>query len=260
MKVCQVSNAGILLSEGDFCIGVDVFTKDQTGIYPDLPELLKCEILQMIKEGRLCALFFTHEHGDHFYAKDVYEAWKLSPNLRIFGTEEVARQLIELGIPKEKLTIMQQEETQIQSLGIFAFGENTILKIKGMNALHEGAAFAKIQNVVYLMEYKSAEEERHYLIAGDAMPQEILFQKIAAEQKEIHGCFVPFPYVGKRAPRKWMDAYLQVEQIFVLHAPKKELEEYVWIEKTKSICKKAKDGIPEPIFAEMLGKECYKML
>ena len=248
MNVRQVSNAGIILENKGMMIGVDVFTKDQTGIYPDLPETLKYEIFQLIKEGRVSALFFTHEHGDHFYAKDVYQAWQYNNDLLIFSTEAVAGQLEKCGVPKENLISIASVEEGICDLGILEFGQGVKIVLKGMNALHEGEQFSEIQNIVFLIEYIVGDEEYHLVITGDAMPREELYAEIAQWNDSIDWMFVPFPCIGRRMPRKAMEKYLQVNHLLVLHAPRRDREEFVWIEKTKIICERAKDSLPYPVF------------
>lgn len=248
MNVRQVSNAGIILENAGYMIGVDVFTKDQTGIYPDLPETLKHEIFQLIKEGRVSALFFTHEHGDHFFAEDVYQAWKLHNALMIFSTEAVVSQLKVYGIPEKNLIQIPKEETKIASLGILPFGEDTQIAVKAMNAIHEGEQFFAIQNVVFLMEIIIKESKYYLAVTGDAMPQEELYAKISNWSKHVDWLFVPFPCIGRRMPRKAMEKHLQVKNLLVLHAPRRDREEFVWIEKTKIICERAKDSLPYPVF------------
>lgn len=248
MNVRQVSNAGIILENSGYMIGVDVFTKDQTGIYPDLPEALKQEIFQLIKEGRICALFFTHEHGDHFFAEDVYQAWLYDRDLVIFSTEAVINQLIECGVPKENLISIAIGEVGICDLGIFEFGQGVKIELKGVNALHEGEQFFDVQNIVFLMEYIVGDKKYHLVITGDAMPREELYAEIAQWNDSIDWLFVPFPCIGRRMPRKAMEKHLQVKNLLVLHAPRRDREEFVWIEKTKIICERAKDSLPYPVF------------
>ena len=51
-----------------------------------------------------------------------------------------------------------------------------------------------------------------------------------------------------------MKQYLNIENTFVLHQPRKEADTQNWVSNTKRVCESAKDGLPAPVFPDKLGE------
>lgn len=233
MKFQHVSNAGIIFNVDNKIIGIDCLCKDSSKLYQDTPPQIREELKPDI-------FIFTHEHEDHFCAEYVKEAWERNLNLQIYSTKKVIEML---------------QETNIPFTNLHEVGESNILNKGGLNILfvesvHEGDQYADIQNLTLLIRI----EDKHLVITGDAMPCKELFERIAAWSPYINWLFAPFPYVGLRSTRKLMTEHLDIQNIFVLHQPRKEADIQNWVANTKRVCESAKDGLPQPVFSEKLGE------
>ena len=196
--------------------------------------------MQIREELKLDILIFTHEHEDHFCAEYVIEAWERNPQLIIYSTERTIQTLRDIDISEDNLyQVADEEEIEIDGL-----------HITFMQSIHEGEQYADIQNLTLLIKI----EDKHLVITGDAMPCQELFEKIAAWSTNVDWLFTPFPYVGLRSTRKLMKQYLNIENTFVLHQPRKEADTQNWVSNTKRVCESADDGLPAPIFPEQLGE------
>lgn len=228
-----VSNAGIILEVDGRRIGIDCLCKDSSKLYQDTPTQIREELKPDI-------LIFTHEHEDHFCAEYVKEAWERNPQLIIYSTERTIQTLRDIDISEDNLyQVADGEEIKIDSL-----------HITFMQSMHEGDQYSDIQNLTLLIKI----EDKYLVITGDAMPCQELFEKIAAWSPYIDWLFVPFPYVGLRSTRKLMTEHLDIQNIFVLHQPRKEADVQNWVANTKRVCESARDGLPAPIFPEQLGE------
>lgn len=233
MKFQYVSNAGIIFDVDGRQVGIDCLCKDSSKLYQDTPP-------QIREELKPDPLIFTHEHEDHFCAEYVKEAWVKHPALHIYSTKNTVDVLKENGLPLEDLHCAGDGEV----LDVDA------LRLGFMYSIHEGDQYADIQNLTLLIKI----EDKHLVITGDAMPCKRLFEKIAAWSPHIDWLFAPFPYVGLRSTRKLMTEHLDIQNIFVLHQPRKEADVQNWIVNTRRVCESVKDGLPAPIFPDKLGE------
>ena len=229
-----VSNAGIVFNIEGKTIGIDCLCRDTSKLYQDTP-------LEIREKLAFDVLVFTHEHEDHFCAEYVKEASEKNPNLLIYAGESVVSMLQDVNIPLNQLHEVKDGDS-------FAIGD---MVIRFIQTLHEGDQYADIQNLTLLINI----EEKHLVITGDAMPCKELFKQIGAWSLDIDWLFAPFPYVGLRSTRKFIKEYLNVQNIFVLHQPRKEADVQGWIASTKRVCESACDGLPQPIFPEKLGEK-----
>ena len=265
-KARYVSNAGLLFETEGQMLGIDVFSQDGTGLYPDTPPGIREELLEEIQAGRLNTLLFTHGHGDHFHREDVLAAWRRDPGLRVISTEAVVEELSRAGMPGERLqavkavpgmsalhghtergnalTGLAGEPVPVfwMSLGVFRVGF--------LNTLHEGAQYAHVQNLTLLIEAAG----QRLVVSGDAAPSRKLFAEIAAWSRKIDWFFLPFPYVGLPSTRRMLEEELKIRHIFVLHQPRPEADTQNWAAHAKEICGRAKDKLPMPLFPQGLGE------
>ena len=233
MKFQYVSNAGIIFEVDGRRIGIDCLCKDSSKLYQDTP-------MQIREELKLDILIFTHEHEDHFCAEYVIEAWERNPALHIYSTKNTVDMLKENGIQLENLHCAGDGE--VLDVGSLRLGFRY--------SIHEGDQYANIQNLTLLIKI----EDKHLVITGDAMPCQELFEKIAAWSTNVDWLFTPFPYVGLRSTRKLMKEHLDIQNIFVLHQPRKEADVQNWVASTKRLCEVAKDELPQPVFPDELGR------
>ena len=233
MKFQYVANAGIIFNVDKKIIGIDCLCKDSSKIYQDTSP--------QVREGLTPdILIFTHEHEDHFCVEYVKEAWEQNPALHIYSTKNTVDVLKENGIPMQNLHCVGDAE--VLDIDTLQFGF--------LYTTHEGDQYANIQNLTLLIKI----EDKHLVITGDAMPCKELFERIAAWSPHIDWLFAPFPYVGLRSTRKLMTEHLDIQNIFVLHQPRKEADTQNWMANTKRICENAKDGLPTPVFPDELGE------
>lgn len=241
----HTSNAGVLIRTGRNSIGVDLFSRDPQGLYPDTPEKVRKELLEEIEQGMLETLLFTHEHGDHFCLEDVAEAFRRNRALRIISNKEVTRQLQEAGIPVENMCQIAPEETG-----------NVRVEVPGymltlFNSRHMGEAYRCVQNLVCMLDTG----EKRIVIPGDAWPQPELFDRIACWRPEIDLLIGPFPLVGIPSNRRMMEKYLKIRRVLAVHLPKASADVQGWTASAKRVCERARDKIGEVVFGEELGKE-----
>ena len=239
MKMRYVSNAGIIFEKNGIHIGIDCFCKDEYGIYPDLEEGLKEELLNGIEDGILSVLIFTHEHSDHFCAEDVKAACDRNSELQIWSGKSVLQSLKEVGVPSEQLQEVYPSQT-------YEIGQT--MEIQFLQTLHDGDQYAHIQNLTVLINIG----KKSIAVTGDAMPRKELFQEIARWNKKVDWLVAPFPYVGLRTARRAINDSLEIRDIFVLHQPKEDTQK--WVENAKNMCEQAQDKLPYPIFPNGTGE------
>lgn len=231
--VRYVSNAGLIFKIGEKSIGIDCFCRDSAKLYQDTP-------LEIRQGLNLDVLIFTHEHEDHFCVEYVKEAWEKNSNLQIYAGKKVIESLEEVNIPTDNLNQMEDGDVL----------ETDGLQVRFIETLHEGEQYADVQNLTLLIK----KEDKHFVVTGDAMPCKELFEMISAWSGQIDWLFAPFPYVGLRSTRKFLKEHLDIQNIFVLHQPRKEADVQDWVANAKRVCENAKDGLPFPIFPEQLGE------
>ena len=93
IKIIHTASAGILINIEGTGLGIDLFSKDPTGLYPDTPDDLKADLWEKIEQGQIQTLLFTHGHGDHFSLPDVLEALRRNPKLTIISTKDVIERI-----------------------------------------------------------------------------------------------------------------------------------------------------------------------
>ena len=239
MKMRYVSNAGIVFEHQGIHVGIDCFCKDEYGIYPELEQGLKEELLNEIEDGILSVLIFTHEHSDHFCAEDVKVACDRNSKLQFWSGKSVVQRLRELGVPSEQLLEVNPSQTN---------GIGKTMEIKFLQTLHDGEQYAHIQNLTVLINIG----KKSIAVTGDAMPRQELFQEIARWNQKVDLLVAPFPYVGLRTARRAINDSLDIGDIFVLHQPKEDTQK--WVENAKNMCKQAQDELPYPIFPNSVGE------
>ncbi len=265
MKFRYVSNAGLIFVAGNRTVGVDCYCRDPYKIYQDTPEDIR-------REFNPDVLIFTHEHGDHFCAEYVKEAWGKNPNIQVYSTKAVIGELRELGMPDDNLYVVADGEKLV--IHDEDGGENGACKetmqITFNYTVHEGKEFADIQNLTLFINIEQANRAtqlcstesnlanladgtKKVVISGDAMACEELFERIGEWSKEIGLMLIPFPYLALRSTRRVIEKYLDVRNIFIMHLPEKNADVQNWREKAIKLCESAKDELPMPVFPEGLG-------
>lgn len=243
----HTANAGVLISIGRNSLGVDLFSRDLEGLYQDTPEKLKSELLDEIERGHIGALLFTHGHGDHFCLEDVAEALKRNPDLIVVSTNEVIG-LLKATTPfgKQLYAISSGEKGNVK-----VYFSNGSLEL--FNSKHMGEAYAEVQNLVFMLEA----EGRQIVIPGDAWPEPELFARIGEWSSKPDVLIAPFPLIGLPSSRRMLGKYLRPAHIFALHLPRPEMDDQNWVASAKAVCNRAEDGLPMPVFGQILGKEYH---
>jgi len=247
VRVLHTAGAGVLLDLGKESLGIDLFSKDPQGLYPDTPQDLKRELMFWIEQGRIQTLVFTHSHGDHFCLEDVLEALHRNPKLRILSTEEVIRRIREEEPHAGRLYTIASEEKSNQQLEVPGFS------LEVFNSRHMGREYSSVQNLVCMIQAAGM----RILVPGDAWPEEELFVRVAKWSREIDLFLAPFPLIGIPTNRKILGKTLKIRQMFALHLPRPEADSQGWLASAKAVCARAEDTLPMPVFGETPGKAYY---
>lgn len=233
---------------GKAVLGIDAFCRDRKGLYMDTPEQERVRLLSEIESGGLRTLVFTHEHGDHFCLEDVLEALKRNPRLHIISTRKVIQRIREKS-PDGILEEIGPEETG--SIDVELPGDGMPrMKLRLFNAPHMGEQFADIQNLVCLLEAGG----RRLLIPGDARPDAALFERAAAWSPVIDWLIAPFPLMGLPSSRKKIASAFTVRHALAVHLPRPEKDEHGWRASALKVCERARDGLPMPLFGDVIGE------
>lgn len=245
LRIRHTTNAGVLINIGRKSLGVDLFSRDSKGLYPDTPMELKEELLDEIEKGHIEAILFTHGHGDHFCLEDVIEALKRNPDLMVISTDEVIGRIQMAAPPGKRLFAISPEEKDNVRLQF----SNGSLEL--FNSRHMGEQYAGVQNIVCMLEV----DGMRIVLPGDAWPSTELFERIAAWSFDVDLLAGPFPLIGIPSNRRMIEKCLRVKTILAMHLPRRSQDVQNWIVNTKRICENAKDGLPMPVFGEVLGQE-----
>lgn len=246
--VRHTANAGVLIRTKAAAAGVDLFSRDPFGLYEDTPPQIQRELLEEIEGGRIDALLFTHGHGDHFCQEAVVEAFKRNPALTVIATEEVVGRLADAAPWARNLHAVSRQE-----------GKNRVVQTPGFrwelfNSRHMGRQYAKVQNLVLMLELAG----RRIVILGDAAPDPELFARIGRWSRDVDLMIAPFPLFGIPTNRKMIVESLRIREALAVHLPRPEADEQNWIASAKAVCAKAQDGLPAPEFTGKPGRE-YRM-
>ena len=236
MRIKYVGNAGVIIEADKTCVAVDCFCRDEFGIYPNLSAEEKESLFEMIENGNLKTLIFTHEHSDHFFASDVKVACEKHSDLKVLSGKKVIDLLYKERIPSEQLVEIEPPRS-VQE------GE---LEIAFIKTEHDGDQYAEVENLTLLISIG----RKKVVVTGDAKPSEALFAKISDWSKEVDLLIAPFPYVGLRSARKEMAKILSVGTIVATHEPRPEKDTLGWLKSTEKVCAQANDGLPAPVFSK----------
>ncbi len=239
----HTANAGVTVKMGGNGIGIDLFSRDPQGLYPDTPGDVKEELLEEIEHGKIRTLVFTHEHGDHFCLEDAVQAFRRNRNIRIISTKEVIRQLKGAGVPMENMYQIKPEETGTVRMEVPGY------LLTFFNSRHMGEAYQDVQNLVCILEAEGV----RIVILGDAQPQPELFARIESLIEEIELLIGPFPLAGIPSNRRMMK-HMRIRRILAVHLPRPERDEQGWIESAKKVCGRAEDELGQVVFGEEIGK------
>ena len=249
LQITHTASSGVLINIEETYLGVDLFSRDPDELYPDTPAKLKKELLQMIEQGKMQTLLFTHGHGDHFCLEDVMEALGRDPGLTIISTEEVIQRIRKqaevagyaAGCNLVAIAPTEQENRKVVLPGI---------AMELFNSKHMGEQYIDVQNLAALLEVGG----RKLFIPGDAWPTKELFERAARWSEELDLMVAPFPLIGLPTTRRLIDKSLKVKQILAVHLPRPQKDAQGWAASAKAVCARAKDGLPMPEFGEVLGK------
>lgn len=242
--VYHTASCGVLIKIGRKAVGVDAFSKDPDGLYPDTPPQVKAELFAGIEKGGIGTLLFTHAHGDHFCPEDTAEALGRNPELMIISTEEVIGKLRGMAPDRGRMYEVSPEEKG--NVKIWFPGGCAEL----FNSTHMGEVYAGVQNLTAMVEM----EGKRMVLLGDAWPREELFVRIGAWEQTPDILIAPFPVIGLPSSRRLLVKHLKPAQILALHLPKPERDSQNWLASAKKVCESAKDGLPMPWFGEKPGK------
>lgn len=241
MKVKLISNAGILVEtvtetgEVPF-IAIDCFSRDPQQLYLDTSWQEKQFLMDRIRQKQLNILIFTHEHGDHFYAPDVLDAWKSNPAILIISNYAVTALLHSMGIPQTNLISVGGTTED----GIFWIRMKNV-HLGCMVTKHDGKEYKAVKNLAVLMKI----QEKHIVVTGDAMPCEEFFERLRLWSQQIDQIYLPFSYVGLPSVRRRMRKYLHISSVYVLHCPRPEADEGHWVEAAQKVCKEDALAFPK---------------
>lgn len=247
ITIRHTANAGVLIKIGRNSVGVDVFSRDPDGLYPDTPDAVRTELLDEIERGSIGTLFFTHAHGDHFCLEDTAGALERNPELVIISTEEVVGRLRKAAPGRGRMYAVSAAEKR-----------NVIMQFQGgtaelFNSRHMGENYAGVQNLTVMLKMKG----KRIVLPGDAWPEAELFARIGAWERESDVLIVPFPVIGLPSSRRVLAKYLKPAHILALHLPRREMDDQNWSASAKAVCERAADGLPMPYFGEKPGETCY---
>ena len=189
IRLTHTASSGIFINIEETAIGIDLFSKDPTGLYQDTPEDLKEKLLEKIGQGEIQTLLFTHGHGDHFHLPDVMEALRRTPRRTIISTKDVI-----VGIQKCLSAAEKDGGGKMGVPGLITAAPdiphllaitpenlgNQIIKLPGMelelfNSKHMGAQYAGVQHLAVLLTVA----EKKMFVPGDAWPEAELFERVA---------------------------------------------------------------------------------
>ncbi len=247
LRVLYTGNAGVLFIIGNKYIGVDVFSKDEEGLYPETPLPVKEKLWRLIEEKKLQFLVFTHGHSDHFCLEDVQEALRRNPRLTILSTREVIRQIREVEPAAGHL--MEVPSNLQSNYKIEAAGDS----LEMFYSKHMGEQYAEVDNLVCLLNL----EGRKIFVPGDAWPTPQLFEQVAKWSPEIDLMAAPFPLMGIPSTRRLLAKSLKLKHVLAVHLPVPSRDDQNWLASAKAVCARSKDELPLPVFAENPGQEYY---
>ena len=286
LRLTYVCNAGFLLSlPGDrWTIAIDAFSKDPAGLYTDTPLQWRERLFQMAAAGKLNLLIISHEHADHYCREDVLraveEGWRNGHPIGILTTGAVAEDLSGSasrtlqGVLRQNMRVLPDEEGHCMidlfpagaplsergegmanagGMGEKGIPETVRIHLEAVIVRHDGKQYTSVSNMMLLMHIYMGEHSLKLVFPADASPTAQLYKRIAQWSDSVDWLIVPFPCIGKSSARSVLKDHLKVRHIAACHFPAPESDVQGWYARTIEACKKAQDGLPEPVLLREPG-------
>jgi len=229
MKLTYICNQGILLEENGAKLMIDAPTRPES-YEPKHRYLCTTEAQnRRIELGSapfdgLEAMLFTHSHGDHFWDEAVAE--RLSRDARVQACVPYS--------DTQLLSALRQRAFENlhwlhpDSMGLpreFIFGP---FHVTAFPTRHIGTMFADEVHFAYLVRCG----EHRVFHAGDTIPNEALYARLALAQSGVTLAVLPFTYVSLPSGVKVTSDLIRPKRIAALHFPRPECDDENWIEST----------------------------
>ncbi len=229
MKLTYICNQGVLLEENGAKLLIDAPTRPES-YEPKHRYLCTTQTQNRALEmgvapfDGLEAMLFTHTHGDHFWDEAVAE--RLSRDARVHAC-----------VPYSETEFLSALQTAAfenlhwlhpDSMGMpreFVFGP---FRVTAFPTRHIGSMFAGEVHFAYLV---SCGEQRVFH-AGDTIPNEALYARLALAGSAVTLAVLPFTYVSLPSGVKVTSELIRPKRIAAVHFPCPQYDDENWIEST----------------------------
>ncbi|MCZ6617444.1 MAG: MBL fold metallo-hydrolase [Gammaproteobacteria bacterium] len=214
-----LGNEGVLVTLGDVKVLFDAFYADSYGSYVLVSESDREKLMNDKPPfDGIDAIFVSHAHGDHFTAAPTLAYLRLHPDVRLFGSWQVADSLaaatnsddpvLKRIVPFELQPGDTPEVVQIENLLIDVFAIPHV----------GGARMAAVSNLVFRVTLDGLSTVMHL---GDSEIDNVLFAALQLhwDARHTHVAFSPYWFIGNEAGERILTDNLKADQVIGIHVP-----------------------------------------
>ena len=213
-----LGNEGVLVSEGDSKILFDAFYANSYDLYALVPEPMQRAMLrgQPPFDG-VDALFVSHVHGDHFTPEPALRYLRAQPQVRVFGSPQVAAALREAGAEEQimnRVTAFDLAATDDPASATVGDIDVDVVAVPHSG----GERMADIQNLSFRVTLPGSVSVVHL---GDAGAVREDFQRHAAHwaKRPLHAAFPPYWLFRDETGQQIVADFLDAQHVVGVHVP-----------------------------------------
>ena len=218
-EATYLANAGVLVSVCGEKVLFDAFYEDSYGRYALVPD----ETREALLAGRppyddVSALFISHVHGDHFSPAPALAYLRAWPDVRLYGSRQVADALTKAAGPDDEV-LERVVAFGLQPGAAPGTASHDALSIDVVAIPHAGGErMADIDNLVFRVSLGQAATVMHL---GDAVADETAFAVSQAywDARRSDMVFPPFWFLSDAVGRRILEDTVRAAAAVGVHVP-----------------------------------------
>ncbi len=214
-----LGNEGVFVTSGEVKVLFDAFYDDSYGSYVLVSESDRKKLMDGTPPfDGIDAIFVSHVHGDHFTAAPTLAYLQKHPDVRLYGSRQVAQALagattsgnpvlervVEFNLhPGDKAEVVEVEDLSIDVVAIPHVG---------------GARMSSVSNLVFRVTLNGLSTVMHL---GDSEIDDALFTNLQPhwDVKDTHTAFIPYWFLGNEAGGRILRNNIKADAAIGIHVP-----------------------------------------
>lgn len=218
-KATYIANSGVLIQVGQSKVLIDAFFEDGRGRFlaPKSAQL-DAMVAERPPYNNLSLALATHAHPDHFSPSQIGKLLFTHKKLNCLATPQVVDSIE--AVMDDFESIHDRTLTFPLSRSWKNYTQQG-LTVKAAYARHAGKSNAKIQGLIYLVNFNG----KKVLHLGDANMDPDRFEELKLEFEEIDVAFVPFWYLTNFYGAEVVRQHIGAKKVVAVHIPENYSQE-----------------------------------